>query len=199
MKMIKIFEEEMKVQSMADGARIEAQRVQRLVDAFNRLGFKEPLQDYELEDLLADALGLYNQRINNEVEIPPHFQRDKYLAMITLPSPKELEEVARQTRINLPRDLFALDSNGVTVDQDRLEELQKPFRVYVSENSEEHRRAKKYFAFIDALNSVGKVEQMIFKEVNFDNPLHRLVYIKQVGQVKTAVPALDKLKAFLRK
>lgn len=199
MKMIKIFEEEMKVQSMADGARIEAQRVQRLVDAFNRLGFKEPLQDYELEDLLADALGLYNQRVNNEVDIPPHFQKDKYLAMITLPSTKELEEVARQTRINLPRDLFALDSNGVTVDQDRLEELQKPFRVYVSENSEEHRRAKKYFAFIDALNSVGKVEQMIFKEVNFDNPLHRLVYIKQVGQVKTAVPALDKLKAFLRK
>lgn len=199
MKMIKIFEDEMKVQSMADGAQNEAQRVQQLVDAFNRIGFKETLQDYELEDLLSDALGLYNQRINNEVEIPPHFQRDKYLAMITLPSPKELEEVARQTRINLPRDLFALDSDGVTVDQDRLEELQKPFRVYISENSEEHRRAKKYFAFIDALNSVGKVEQMIFKEVNFDNPLHRLVYIKQVGQVKTAVPALDKLKAFLRK
>lgn len=199
MKMIKIFEDEMKVQSMADGAQNEAQRVQQLVDAFNRIGFKETLQDYELEDLLSDALGLYNQRINNEVEIPPHFQKDKYLAMITLPSPKELEEVARQTRINLPRDLFALDSDGVTVDQDRLEELQKPFRVYVSENSEEHRRAKKYFAFIDALNSVGKVEQMIFKEVNFDNPLHRLVYIKQVGQVKTAVPALDKLKAFLRK
>lgn len=199
MKMIKIFEDEMKVQSMADGAQNEAQRVQQLVDAFNRIGFKETLQDYELEDLLSDALGLYNQRINNEVEIPPHFQKDKYLAMITLPSPKELEEVARQTRINLPRDLFALDSDGVTVDQDRLEELQKPFRVYISENSEEHRRAKKYFAFIDALNSVGKVEQMIFKEVNFDNPLHRLVYIKQVGQVKTAVPALDKLKAFLRK
>ncbi|HPF94848.1 MAG TPA: hypothetical protein PLV65_12935, partial [Tenuifilaceae bacterium] len=71
------------------------------------------------------------------------------------------------------------------------------YRIYVNEGSKEHKAAKEYFAFLEAINNVALNRQQILSNISTRNVLLVIVHVIREDGANKAVATLDKLSNFI--
>jgi len=198
MKRVKVFEDKQRVQNIEQTVNAGVEKVQQLVNAFNETGFR-PVSEDEMPKLLSDPLKLYKER-TDEMELPPNVIREKYLSMINLPSTDNLKKAWEELRphdlVRSP-ELVRMIAGKVMVNDTKLEELTNRYRIYVDEGSKEHKAAKEYFAFLEAINNVALNRQQILSNISTRNVLLDIVHVIREDGANKAVATLDKLSNFI--
>lgn len=197
MKRVKVFEDKQRVQNIEQTVKAGLEKVQGLVNAFNETGFR-PVEPDEMPKLMANPLGLYNDR-TSELELPPNVIREKYLSMINLPSTDNLKKAWEELRphdlVRSP-ELVKLIADKVLVNDDKLEQLTGRYKIIVDEGSLRHEAAKEYLNFIDIVNNVSATRQFLVNPGDLAN----IVFItkKNDGSL-VAMPTLEKMTEYMNR